>query len=690
MENKMLFSPLNIGKITIKNRLVMSPMLMDFGQFDGKATDELIAYYEERAKGGTGLIITEITRVNDVSGASSFAQLGMSHDYQIESMAKLAKSVQKHGAKLFVQLHHPGRQNLGLLVGTVPLSIMCDKVIPFYESLLYKIVPTGKKLMEHDLVPRVVSPSACDRAYFSEGKNRGLSIKGIKAIQKQFIQAAVRVQKAGADGVELHAAHGYLLQQFLSPVTNQRDDEYGGKLENRMRFLLEIISGIRTYCGKDFPIIVRLSVDECYNKIGQIGKGYTLDEGVKMAKILEKAGIDAIDVSSAGYDTFNYWLEPTTFKCGWRAYMAKAVKEAVNIPVLAANLIRSAEQAESQLQDGTQDFVSLGRPHIADPHWAKKVEENREEDVKRCICCLRCFESMQHNAYIGDHGYCAVNPFVGKEEYKLEQNGNGRTVVVVGSGVAGLTCAELLLKRGFKVVVLEKDDTIGGQIKLATAPPNKEKLNWCVEDLHTSCQKLGVDLRTRFAATASNVLEFNPYAIIIATGVHPLRPKSIKGIDKDFVYSVDDVLSGKVSLENKKVVVVGSGMTGLETCEYLCEKGNSLSVLEMSKDIAPGTWMQHIDDILPKLKKFGTEFYLGEKLVEITDSGLKIQNVDTDKTSEISADAVVLSLGVRSNTSIYDEVRKNHSMVFLAGDAHKPGRIADATRDAFELVCTIN
>lgn len=689
MENNILFSPMKIGKVEIKNRLVMSPMLMDFGQFDGKATKQMIEYYEQRAKGGTGLIITEITRVNDVTGASSFAQLGMSHDYQIKSVSELAKSVQKHGAKLFVQLHHPGRQNIGLLVGTVPPSIICDKIIPFYSPVLYKIVPSLTKLVDYNLVPRVISPSKADNAYFSDTKNRQMRKSEIKKIQNQFINAAVRVQKSGADGIELHSAHGYLLQQFLSPVTNNRNDEYGGSLENRMRFILEIIAGIKEKCGTDFPIIVRLSVDECYDKIGQAGKGYSLDEGVKMAQMLEKAGIDAIDVSSAGYDTFNYWLEPTTFECGWRAYMAKKVKEAVSIPVIAANLIRSEQQAVMQLENGVQDFISLGRPHIADPHWANKVQSGNEEDVKRCICCLRCFESMQHNAYIGDHGYCAVNPFVGKESYKLQENGMGKTVVIIGSGVAGLTCAELLARRKFNVIVLEKQGKVGGQINLATAPPNKEKLAWCVQDLYTACQKLDVAIKLNFTATTENVLDFKPDTVIIATGVTAIKPKSIKGIDKDFVYCVDEVLSDEIDISNKKVVVVGSGMTGLETAEYLCEKGNKVSVVEMSKEIAPNTWMQHKDDILPKLEKYHTKFYTGQKLIEIYDNGVKIENVSSGTTREIKADYVVLSLGVKSYTSIYEDIKSKHNKVYLAGDANKTGRIADATRDAFELVCKL-
>ncbi len=479
MEYNMLFSPLKIGNVEIKNRIVMAPMMMGFGQFNGNATEKMINYYEERAKGGTGLIITEITRVNDLTGASSFGQLAASKDRNIESISCLAGRMHKHGAKIFVELHHPGRQNVNLMINTVPISVLCDNIMPknLYSKLLYgSIVPLGKKLVEKDLFFRTVSPSKSNRSKFAESTNKALSVSQIKKIISQFGDAAYRVKKAGCDGIELHASHGYLIQQFLSPETNKRTDQYGGSLENRMRFLLEIIDNVRKKCGKDYPLIVRLTVDEMYDKIGQSNKGYTLSEGIEMAKILEKKGIDAIDVSSAGYDTFNYWLEPTTFECGWRKNLAAEIKKSVNIPVIAANLIRSPEQAEQQLQEGIQDFVALGRPHIADPHWCNKVLENREDEIKRCVCCLYCFESMMEGAYIGEHGHCSVNPFVGREGEKLPENGNSRRVVIIGAGVAGLTAAELLAKRGFDVTVIEKEKQAGGQINLADKPPHKGKL----------------------------------------------------------------------------------------------------------------------------------------------------------------------------------------------------------------------
>ena len=231
MQYEKLFTPGKIGNVEIKNRVVMPPMMLGFGQMDGKPTEEMMNYYEERAKGGTGLIITEITRVNDWSGASAFAQLAISHDYHIAPLAEMIRRVHTHGAKMFIQLHHPGRQNLGLLMGMVPLSIGMEKVMgKAYDRLFYKIAPTGKKMMEKDLVPPTLSPSKCDRAYSAESLNRTMTKREIKKIISQFIDGAERAKNAGADGVELHAAHGYLIQQFLSPYTNKRTDEYGGSL----------------------------------------------------------------------------------------------------------------------------------------------------------------------------------------------------------------------------------------------------------------------------------------------------------------------------------------------------------------------------------------------------------------------------------------------------------------------------
>lgn len=695
MEYNMLFTPMKIGNCEIKNRIVMSPMLMGFGQLNGCVTEKLMDYYEERAKGGTGLIITEITRVNDRHGAAAFAQLGVSHDYQIDGLREFADRIHKHGAKLFVQLHHPGRQNVGLAVGTVPLCIAATRVSKKFPNLLFKVAPKlGKTLCEKNLTLRSVAPSACEPSYFAGGRVRALRHSEIKQLVQQFVDGAVRCQKAGVDGVELHGTHGYLIQQFLSRNTNQRTDEYGGSFENRLRFVKEIIEGIREKCG-DYPIVVRLTLDEFYDKIGKVGKGYDFEEGLKYAKMIEAFGADAIDVSSAAYDTFNYWLEPSSFEPGWRKYLAAGVKKVVKIPVLAANLIRSPEQAEQQLEEGTQDFVSLGRPHIADPHWANKVLEGRESEIKRCICCLNCIESMQENAYVGDHGYCSVNPTVGSErEFNaLKRDGDGRTVVIVGAGVAGLTAAEMAARRGFKAVVLEADNAVGGQINLAKLPPKKGKLSWCIEDMYTNAVKQGAEIICGVKADYEKIAAYDPYAVIIATGAKAFKPKSIDGYDRENVYTTTQILKGEVSMQGKKVVIVGSGMTGLETAEMLHEQRNKLTIVEMADTLAPGTWFQHVDDAKMRLGD-KTEYLLGRKLVRIDDAGIVVAPVKTDKKhrikvvgeeQHIDCDAVVLSLGARSCNELAGELTGKFERMYVIGDAEKIGRIANATAEAYDV-----
>lgn len=689
MNYEMLFSPMKIGNVEIKNRIVMAPMCMGFGQYNGCATETMMNYYEERAKGGVGLIFTEITRINDITGASSFGQLGMSHDYQIPALREMARRIHKHNCKVMVELHHPGRQNLGLMIGTVPICNVGSKLMGnlYTKILTGAVIPPGKKLQEKHLVPRTVAPSVCERSKMSDSVNRELSNKEVKKLICQFIEGAVRVQKAGCDGVELHASHGYLIQQFLSPNTNKRSDEYGGSLENRMRFLLEIIDGIRSNCGKDFPIVVRLTVDEMYSKIGLSSKGYNLDEGLKMAKILSDKGIDAIDVSSAAYDTFNYWLEPTNFTPGWRKYLAAEVKKVVDIPVIAANLIRSPKQAEMQLEEGTQDFISLGRPLIADPYWVKKVKNGDENLIKRCVCCLYCFESMMNGAYKYTHGHCSVNPFVGREDVILNNNGNGRKAVIIGAGCAGLTAAELLAKRGFDVTVLEKENKQGGQLNFASKPPHKDKMNWVCEDLLANAVKNGAKIKFNIKADKDIIESYSPEIVINATGGNSVHPKAFNG---DNVVTVTQVLNGEVNIENKNVAVIGSGMTGLETSEFLVSKGNKVTVVEMADEIAPGAWFQNVDDAMSYLNKANVKFLTSHRLLSVSSSGIELENLKLNKSVALKVDYVVLSLGVKSDNSLFNNIKNSANYkVYNIGDSAKIGRIANATESAYRLVIGI-
>ena len=691
MKYDMLFSPMNIGNLTIKNRIVMTAAEFSLGEPSGKATPRLVDYYEERAKGGVGLIIPGICRVNDMAGAATYTQLTMSHDYHIEPMREMVNRLHKHGAKLAIQLHHAGRQGLASSINSLPAVIPVAERVPSFMNLMYKCTPLLLGMEEKGICFSVQAPSKCELAPHGAARLHAMSKKEVKSLIQDFIDAAERCKKAGVDAVELHGAHGYLIQQFLSPYTNFRTDEYGGSFENRMRFLEEIVVGIKERCGKDYPLIVRLTVDEMYDRIGRPGVGYDLETGKKIAKRLEELGVDAINVSSACYDVYNCWLEPTTYEPGWRKYLAKAIKETVNIPVIAANVMRTPEQAEQQLEEGYQDFVASARAFICDPHWPEKAQSGHPEDIQRCIGCLNCIRSFMTNAGEGKPGECALNMSIANEAeyYNMKKDGDGRKVIVIGAGPSGLTAAKHMAMRGFDVELYEKQAKSGGQVIAAASGNLKERLYWAIEDLMTAVQKLGVKVNLGTELTAAEIKARNPYAVIVAAGGTPLRPKSIPGIDRDNVYVAPDLLLGNKSIENSNVVVIGSGMTGLETTEYLNEKGNHVTVVEMADEIAPGAWFQLVDDEMERISKYDTKILTSTKLCDIGENDVTVEEKDGTQ-KKIKADYVVLAMGVRPVNGLAEELKNlGQDNVYCVGDAVKSGTIAHACHSAYDTVMQI-
>ncbi len=692
MSYDMLLSPMKIGSMTVKNRTVMTAAEVSMGQTNGKPTEMLMNYYEERAKGGVGLIMPGVTRVNDTRGTFSFTQLAMSHDYHIAPMHEFAERIHKHGAKLCIQLHHPGRQGYGSALNSLPLVIPITNRKPEFAKVMFKAAPMLMNLeFKYKISQSVQAPSKVECSYHGGSRMHEMSRHEIKKLQRDFVDAAERCKKAGVDAVELHGGHGYLIQQFLSPNTNKRTDEYGGSFENRMRFVAEIIDGIRDRCGKDYPLIVRLTADEMYDRIGKPGKGYDIEMGKHIAMRLEELGVDAINVTSACYDAFNYWAEPTSFKEGWRAYLAKEIKSVVSIPVIAANVIRSPEQAERQIREGYQDFMGSARCFICDPHWVKKVEEGRESEIRRCIGCCNCLFKLMENGPKGEATYCALNMSVGKEKAYFNQprDGEGRKIIVVGAGPAGLTAAQTMARRGFDVTVYEKNAEPGGQVNSAASCHLKDKLHWCIEDLMVNAQKDGAKINLGAEMSAGQLADEKPYAVLVATGGVPLRPKSIPGIDGDNVCLATDIIHGEKRIENKRVVVVGSGITGLEVTEFLNDAGCKVTIIEMAPEIAPGAWFQLVDDELERIKPFGTEFKTSTKLVGIEKDAVLTEDAKTGEKSRIKTDAVVLSLGVRPVNNLVGELKALGVNAVAVGDACSSGTIADACHSAYDAAMQI-
>jgi len=688
----MLFSPMNIGTVTIKNRIVMTAAEFSLGEPSGKVTPRLSDYYEERAKGGVGLIIPGICRVNDMTGAATYTQLSMSHDYHIEPMSEMARKLHSHGAKLAIQLHHAGRQGYGSTLNSLPVVIPISERVPKFMDLMYKCTPLLLGLEAKGVSFPVQAPSRGPKAPHGAAIMHAMSKREIHRLQQDFIDAAERCKKAGVDIVELHGAHGYLIQQFLSPYTNHRKDEYGGSLENRMRFLAEIVTGIKERCGKDYPLMVRLSVDEMMDRIGRPGVGYGLEDGKKIAKRLEELGVDAINVSSANYDSYNCWLEPTTYEPGWRKYLAKAIKETVSIPVVAANVIRTPEQAEKQLEEGCQDFIASARTFICDPHWPEKAQSGHPEDIQRCIGCLNCIRSFMTNAGEGKPGECALNMSIGNERfyYDMPKDGRGRKIIVIGAGPSGLTAAKTMAMRGFDVELYEKAGKAGGQVIAASSGSLKERLYWAIEDLMTAAKKEGAKIFLGKELSAAEIKDKKPYAVICATGGIPLRPRSIPGTDREDVIAAPDLLLGNAAVENSDVVVIGSGMTGLEVTQHLNEHGNKVTIVEMADEIAPGAWFQLVDDEMERIRPYGTKILTGTKLCSIEDGGVTVEDKATGEQSKIKADRVVLAMGVRPQTKLADELKElGVENVFCVGDAEKSGTIAHACHSAYDTVMKI-
>lgn len=700
---KKLFEPGKIGNVKIKNRTVMTAMGVGVAEPTGMPGERWATYFEERAKGEVGLIITEVTRVNDSNGVATPGQLSVASDTVIRPLSKAVDRIHSHGTKIFVQLHHPGRQSMAAIPAVWPMGMFASKVFPPFWKVAFAMgskveldldmLDTPFMVKAQSLLPGLYSPSnvpcGLGVSFVKNQPTHAMTKKEIHKLQQQFIDGAVRCKKAGVDGVELHAAHGYLIQQFLSPYVNRRKDEYGGSLENRMRFLTEIIEGIKKDCGKDYPVIVRLTVDEFYSALGMPNEGIKIDAGVEMAKKLEKLGVDAIDVSCASYETLNHLIETMSFEQGWRAPFVKAIKDAVKIPVIAVGVIREPAFAEKLLENGTQDFIGLGRPLIADPYWVKKAKEGKDKEIQRCICCVTCFETLEVNATSGQPCECSMNPRACREFLysDIKDGKKKRTIVVIGAGPAGLTAARECARRGYKTVLLEKANESGGQLNLAKMPPHKDKMNWAIEDLTTQAKLAGADIKYGVDVTEEVLKSYKPYGIIIATGGKSAKPP-IKGSDKPHVCTTTDILNGSVKLGGKNVAIIGSGMTGLETASLLLERGNKLTIVEMAKKIAPGLWCQHYFDVVPGLEEAGTKFIAGSKLVEIKDDCVVLED-KKGKQQTVLADAVVLSLGVKPVNDLEEVARKAAKKVAVVGDAKKPGKIYTGTKEAFKAAISI-
>ena len=636
MNFKHLFSPITIKSMSIRNRAVMPAMGTAYANADNTVSDRLLQYLVRRARGGTGLIITEVCAV--VPRGKGFPnELGAWSDDFIPGLTRLTDAINREGACIALQLHHAGRETFASSAGAIPEA------------------PSA--------IPSVILNQPCEE----------MSLERIAEVIDGFGKAAGRAKKAGFDAVEIHGAHGYLLTQFLSPFSNHRNDGYGGSDENRSRFVLEVIEAVRKEVGPDYPVIIRISADEL------VRGGYDLEFMKKLAPRLVSAGVDAIHASVGVYSTpGNLSIASLDTDPAFNLFRARAIKEVVDVPVIGVGRINHPQMADEAIANGDSDLIAFGRQHLTDPDFINKAKEGRIEDIRWCVACNQgCIERLSFEM---KSATCSFNPSCGqeyREENRKTSNMSGKKLWVIGAGPAGLSAALAASDRGYAVDVLEKDDCAGGQIQSASRPPHKKGfmdwVDWAVRELI----KRDVNIRCSQAVTEGSLKNHQPDAVILASGAYPVAA-TIPGIDGDHVFDARDVLEGKVEPVSP-AVILGAGYVGMETADYLVERGIDVVILEMQpvppvgKHTAHGYWLHK------RLRQAGARLMFGAKVSSIQGDKVIYMQGDEQKTQE--AAMVITAMGARPDNAL-ETVLKNLGIPYrIAGDAKSPRRILEAIHE---------
>jgi 2,4-dienoyl-CoA reductase-like NADH-dependent reductase (Old Yellow Enzyme family)/thioredoxin reductase len=650
-----LLKPLTVNNLELPNRIVMPPMDCNYAGLNGEVTDRMVEHYEKRAKYGVGLIVIEATSV--VSDCKNlFGQPLISENEHIRGFSNLVERIHAWGTKTLLQIMHPG------------CEACCGRLIS----------PSG-------VASRLIG-----------GKPISLTEEQIEELESCFINAAERAKIAGFDGVEIHGAHGYLINEFLSPFYNRRNDKYGGSLENRARFPIEIIKGIKTVLGRDFTISVRLSADE------YIDGGLKSEESKELGELFQAAGADLLHVSAGIYDSEIFTIPPAGMPQALNAGLAKVIKESLNIPVIAVGKIFDPVVGEQLVSDGFADLVAFGRALLADEKFAIKISENRINEIRKCIGCRYCISRSPKGLDVK----CAINPYLGREWLSPNNivSRKSKRVLIIGGGPAGMQAAISARKIGHAVTLIEREHVLGGQLNLAVIPPYKD-IACLLEYLVNEIGKLGVDLRLGIEADIQMIHQFCPDVIIIATGAKEVEPVDMSINWNNTMTSWQALL--KPENVGEKVVIIGGGSTGCETAEFLADKQEELcfygvkgqgpelkfgkkqrsatvserhvTILEMREDVATDVEEYNRQLLILRLKESGVEILTRTKVREIRENAIYFLDGQEGQRKRLEANTFVLSLGRQSRTELFRKLSTNITSKLLAiGDCVKPGNLVKA------------
>jgi len=625
-----LFEPLTVKSMVLKNRIVMPPMLVGVGYRGQRAR----SYYGERAKGGVSAITVAGTSVDLFVSDDAWGRPGGVAAFA-EGAHLLTETVHQAGAKIGVQLWYGNH------------------------------FPAGAGEADSRGVPVAPSP---------RGEMRALTISEIEEIFSRFARGAVKAREIGFDYAEVHGAHGYLICQFFSPADNHRSDKYGGDLAGRMRFGIDCVKAMRQAVGENYPLLFRLGAWE------DRPDGVNIDDSTKFAVELEKAGVDVLDISVGATtrpesSAISGAVEPE----GNLVPYAAAIKKKVGVPVIGVGRIKTLAFAESVLTEGKADLIAVGRQLIADPFWPRKVAEGREDEIVPCISCNLCRDTGPRGSGLR----CSVNASVTQElEYQLKPTEKSKKVIVVGGGPAGMEAARTAAQRGHKVTLYEKQDKLGGQLLVASKAPYKDEIAKLTRYLTGQLKKTGVKVKLGIEATAELLTKEKPDAVVMATGASPIVPEELPGVKGKNVISALDVLKG-VKGVGQKVVVIGGGMVGCETAEFLARQGKKVTIIEMLDEIGSDIGVSNRGAVLFRLQEAGIKMLPKTRAQEITKTGVKAMSNGSIQVFE--ADTVVLAVGFTPNAGLARKLAGKITNLHSIGDCVEPRKIVDAIGDGARI-----